>query len=79
MLSENLRVVRSYRGLSQLALAKKCGLRQEYVSALERGLRPSEADHVMRQAQALNVPADLLTGRPILQLDSPESAGAVHP
>lgn len=54
-LSFNLHQTRHARGLSQAQLASIVGVSQSYVSALERGLQPSDADIVPRLAKALDV------------------------
>lgn len=51
----NLRTVRLARGLTQADLAQRAGLQQVYISALERGLLPSQESHVTRLAEALEV------------------------
>lgn len=59
-LARNLRLIRVSRGLNQAALATRSGLGQPYISALERGLRPSRTEHVERLASALGVDVDAL-------------------
>ena len=45
-LSENIRLMRESRGLSQSELAEKIGLQKQNVSAYERGIKvPSVAEH----------------------------------
>ena len=63
-LPENLRWHRRIRDLSQAKLAALSGFRQQYLSALERGLRPTDPHHVDVLAQALGVsPVALLRPR----------------
>ena len=54
-LARNLRLLRIDAGLSQHQLALRAGLRQQDVSAFERGLWPSEPEHVAALARALGV------------------------
>ena len=54
-LPDNIRWFRRARDLSQQELAELCGFKQQYVSALERGLRPSEPRHVDVLATALGM------------------------
>ncbi len=57
-----LRQTREKAGLSQLALAKKSGVAQGYISALEAGEKQNPGIAVLKKiAKALRVPvADLL-------------------
>lgn len=60
-LAENLRRLRTERGLSQEAFADHAGIHRTYVSDLERGARNPTIRVVERLAVALNVtPAELL-------------------
>ena len=54
-LSHNLRRIRRSRDLTQVDLAATTRLSQQYLSSLERGLRPTRDDHVHRLAEALGV------------------------
>jgi transcriptional regulator with XRE-family HTH domain len=54
-LPANLRRIRRACDLSQASLAASVGLTQQYVSALERGLRPADLRHLDALAQALGV------------------------
>ncbi len=62
-LSENLRRLRRARDLSQAKLAALSGFHQQYVSALERGLRPTDPRHIEVLAQALGVSPTALLRR----------------
>lgn len=63
-LPENLRWHRRIRDLRQASLATLSGFKQQYISALERGLRPSDPRHVEVLAQALGIsPTALLRRR----------------
>lgn len=56
----HIKPIRQQLGLSQTDLAKLTGLSQQYISALERGLRPSLTEHVSRIATALGVTEDVI-------------------
>ncbi len=58
----NLSLIRRALGLSQADLVRRLGppFTQGYISALERGLRPSDSSHVDRIAQAVNIAPDTL-------------------
>ena len=61
----NLRRFRGDAGLSQADVANAAGspFTQQYVSALERGLRPSDRAHVSILASVLNVTEEALLRR----------------
>ena len=56
----NLRTIRLARRMTQGFLATTTDLDQVYISALERGLRPSDQSHVTRIAKALGVTPRIL-------------------
>jgi transcriptional regulator with XRE-family HTH domain len=59
-------IVRSLRrslNLSQATVAERVGISQTYLSALETGRKPLQAEHIPGLAQALGVPASVLTAR----------------
>ena len=62
-LPDNIRWFRRARQLSQQELASLCGIKQQYLSALERGLRPSDPRHIDVLAQALGVSRTTLLRR----------------
>lgn len=64
-LAVNLRRFRGDSRLSQGAVARAAGapFTQQYVSALERGLRPSNRTHVAILASVLNIGEDALLRR----------------
>ena len=66
----NLRTIRLLRRLTQAQLAKLASLKQDYVSAMERGMRPSNRRHVERLAKALDISLDTLSGPPLVDLDA---------
>jgi transcriptional regulator with XRE-family HTH domain len=62
-LGKRLRVRRLSLGLSQEALAEKCGLHRTYLGGLERGERNPTLDIIERVAHALGIrPGKLLDG-----------------
>jgi transcriptional regulator with XRE-family HTH domain len=64
-LAVNLRRTRAERRRTQSEVAQAAGdgFSQQYVSALERGLQPSDPDHVQALAAALEVSVQSLTKR----------------
>lgn len=61
VLAENLRRLRSERGLSQEAFANVSGIHRTYVGGIERGERNVTLETIARIAKAFDVePADLL-------------------
>jgi len=53
VLAQRIREVRAARGLSQEALASKCGLHRTYIGAVERAERNVSIDNIERIAVAL--------------------------
>jgi transcriptional regulator with XRE-family HTH domain len=62
---QQLRTVRQARALSQADLGRLTGLRQTYLSAIERGLIPGRLEHISLIARALSVPEDVLVATAI--------------
>lgn len=54
---DNLRKYRNQIGLSQEALAEKCGLHRTYISAIECYRRSIALENVQRIADALDIDA----------------------
>lgn len=68
VLGARVRAARTKTGLSQATLAKKAGLHEMYVSALERGLTNPTVETLISLARVLGVSvADLVSG-----LEAPE-------
>ena len=61
--SENVKRVRTAKGISQEELAFRCGLHRTYISDIERATRNISVDNIERIATALEVsPIELLGG-----------------
>jgi transcriptional regulator with XRE-family HTH domain len=72
-LAANLRRFRHAAELTQGQLGARTGLRQNYISSLERGLRPARTSHLDRLASALGV-----TVFDLLDVDPRAAAPAAH-
>ncbi len=72
LVSQNLRLVRLQRKLSQETLARKAGISVSYVSMLERAQRSPPLDTLEALAKALGVPPlSLLQDLPRQRSSSP--------
>jgi transcriptional regulator with XRE-family HTH domain len=63
-LGANLRRIRRERDFTQAQIAALARVSQPYISALERGLRPTRLDHVELLARALAVSPETLLAMP---------------
>ncbi len=59
-----VRVMRTYRGLTTAALAKKAGISRPYLTMIESGRRTGTADVMKRLAKALAIDMELLIPTP---------------
>jgi transcriptional regulator with XRE-family HTH domain len=76
--ARNLRRFRQDAGLSQARLARKARLPQQYVSALERGLQPTDESHVLRLSRALGATPDaLLASYTFIRIDADDHNASV--
>ncbi len=57
-----LRVVRDYRALTQIALARRSGVKRSHISAIETGRRAGTTQTLMALAKALGAPLGVLAG-----------------
>jgi DNA-binding XRE family transcriptional regulator len=57
-----VRAIRRYRGLTQLDVAKRAGLRQGYIADIEAGRKTGSAASLKAIAAALDVPLDVIVG-----------------
>ena len=57
-----VRAIRKYRGLTQIEVAEKAGLRQGYIADNEAGKKTGSATSLKAIAAALGVPLDVIVG-----------------
>jgi transcriptional regulator with XRE-family HTH domain len=57
-----LRVVREYRALTQIELARRSGVKPSHISAIENGRRAGTTQALMALAKALGAPLGVLAG-----------------
>lgn len=63
---KRVRKLRDQQGLSQEALADRCGVHWTFLGQVERGQRSIRLDNILRIAAGLGVqPGELLDGLPI--------------
>lgn len=60
---KNLRLIREFRGVTQVDFAKKIGVSQQMISYIERGLKEPSTINLIRMADYLDCSLDELTGR----------------
>lgn len=74
MLSENIKVLRESKGLSQEELAVKLNVVRQTVSKWERGLSVPDADLLIALAEALGQPVSVLLGEAVAEPKTNELA-----
>jgi DNA-binding XRE family transcriptional regulator len=57
-----VRAIRKYRGLTQIEVAERAGLRQGYIADIEAGKKTGSASSLKAIAAALGVPLDVIVG-----------------
>lgn len=67
MLSENLKVIRKNKGLSQAELAVKLNVVRQTVSKWEQGLSVPDADMLIGLSDALETPVSVLLGETVTE------------
>lgn len=67
MLSENIKVIRASKGLSQEELAVKLNVVRQTVSKWEKGLSVPDADLLVSLSEALETPVSTLLGETIVE------------
>ncbi|MBQ3646966.1 MAG: helix-turn-helix transcriptional regulator [Clostridia bacterium] len=67
MLSENLKIIRKSKGLSQEELAVKLNVVRQTVSKWEQGLSVPDADLLISISEALETPVSILLGENITE------------
>jgi len=67
MLSENIRVIRRSKGLSQEELAVKLNIVRQTVSKWEKGLSVPDADLLIALSEALETPVSTLLGETVAE------------
>jgi transcriptional regulator with XRE-family HTH domain len=70
--------IRLNLGLSQAELAIRAGFKQQYVSLLERGMRPTDESHVVKLAEVLGVEAEALFAESLTICTSPSGEVSVN-
>jgi DNA-binding XRE family transcriptional regulator len=57
-----IRAIRKHRGLTQMEVAERAGLRQGYIADIEAGKKKGSAASLKAIAAALDVPLDVIVG-----------------
>jgi len=70
--------IRRALNLTQVEIANAAGLAQQYVSELERGLQPSDPNHVLRLAAVLGVEPEVLSAPRVTICSSTSGAVSVN-
>ena len=65
MFSENLKILRKQKGLTQEALAIKLHITRQTISKWEKGLSVPDAEQLVRLAEVLEVPIAQLLGQKV--------------
>ena len=69
MLSENIKVARKYKGLSQEELAIKLHVVRQTISKWEQGLSVPDSDLLVSLSEALETPVSTLLGETVIETD----------
>ena len=67
MLSENIRIIRKSKGLSQQELAVKVNVVRQTISKWEQGLSVPDADMLLSLSEALETPVSTLLGETVAE------------
>ena len=67
MLSENIKVIRKSKGLSQQELAVRLNVVRQTVSKWEQGLSVPDADMLISISEALEIPVSTLLGETVME------------
>lgn len=67
MLSENIRIIRKSKGLSQQELAVKLNVVRQTISKWEQGLSVPDADMLLSLSEALETPVSTLLGEAVME------------
>ena len=70
MLSENIKAIRSAKGLSQQELAVKLDVVRQTVSKWEQGLSVPDSDLLIALSEALETPVSTLLGETIIETEA---------
>ena len=70
MLSENLKMIRKAKGLSQQELAVKLNVVRQTVSKWEQGLSVPDSDLLISISEALETPVSTLLGETVIETEA---------